>query len=265
MRPHAGSIEDAFLIDFRSTHRPRPGRSAMISRRLLMTFSLLVVLSASSLALADTCVECHQDPKLKVQNPKLFYYYEDFQNSVHGVAELDCVDCHGGDPKSTDMKVAHNGVLDPVAYDKVPATCGQCHGQQHDTFVTSEHYQILEDDGLAPNCVTCHGAMEMDFIFVTRVKNTCSFCHNLETGTLPGVPDQADYVLNKINIMKGYRSFVNTHAADRDQVNSLDASYQDLIARWHRFELDAVEADTKVLLGDYRKAKAQAMKDRRVR
>ncbi len=235
----------------------------MKSQRLLMLIGLLAVLLSSSLALADACVDCHENPKLKVQNPKLFYYYEDFQSSVHGVAELDCVDCHGGDPQTTDMDLAHNGVLEPVAFDKIPVTCGQCHDQQRDTFVTSEHYRILEDDGLAPNCVTCHGAMEMDFIFVTRVKNTCSFCHNLETGVLPQVPDRADYVLNKINIMKGYRSFVNTHAADRVEVEALDAAYQDLIARWHRFDLDEVEADAKTLLGEYRKAKAQAMKDRR--
>jgi hypothetical protein len=105
--------------------------------------------------------------------------------------------------------------------------------------------------------------MEMDVIFVTRVKSTCAFCHNLESGVLPDVPDRADYVLNKINIMKGYRGFVDTHAKDRVQVKALDESYLDLIARWHRFDLDNVETDAKALLGEYRQAKAQAMKDRR--
>ncbi len=232
---------------------------------LCTLLGLLVVLTSASLAVADECVNCHQDPKLKVQNPKLFYYFEDYSTSVHGVAEVDCIDCHGGDAESTDMDKAHEGVLDPVKFDRIPETCGQCHDQQHDTFVTSEHYRILEDDGTAPNCVTCHGAMEMDFIFVTRVKNTCAFCHNLETGTLPQVPDRADYVLNKINIMKGYRSFVNTHAVDQVLVKALDDEYVELIARWHRFDLDDVEADAKRLLGEYRKAKAQAMKDRRAK
>lgn len=232
---------------------------------VLALIILATILLGSSLALADACVDCHQDPKLKVQHPKLFYYFDDFQNSVHGVAELDCTDCHGGDPETTDMDQAHAGVLEPVAFEQIPETCGQCHDQQHDTFVTSEHYRILLDDGTAPNCVTCHGAMEMDFIFVTRVKNTCAFCHNMETGILPQVPDRADYVLNKINIMKGYRSFVNTHAANQDLALELDKAYGDLIARWHRFDLDDVEADAKTLLGEYRKAKAQAMKDRRAK
>lgn len=234
--------------------------------RLLSLASLLaVLLGALPAAAVDQCVECHKDPKFKVQNPKLFYYYEDFASSVHGVADLSCSDCHGGDATTTDLKQAHVDVLKPVSFERVPETCGECHDQQHDTFVTSKHYQILEDDGTAPNCVTCHGAMEMDFIFVTRVKNTCAFCHNRETDNLPEVPDRADYVLNKINIMKGYRSFVNTYAKDQVEAKALEDQYADLVARWHRFDLDQVEADVKVLLGDYRKAKAQAMKDRRER
>ena len=63
--------------------------------------------------------------------------------------------------------------------------------------------------------------MEVDFIFVTRVKSTCQFCHNQESDVFPEVPGQADYVLNKINIIKGYRSFVNTYAEDRDLVAQL--------------------------------------------
>ncbi len=230
---------------------------------ILMLCGLAVVLLGSSMSLADECFDCHKDPKLKVQNPKLFYYFDDFQNSVHGVAELACTDCHGGDSGTTDMDKAHAGVLEPVSFAHIPETCGQCHDQQHETFTASKHFEILKNEGTAPNCVTCHGAMEMDFIFVTRVKNTCAFCHNLETGTMPQVPDRADYVLNKINIMKGYRAFVNTHAADKDGARALEKAYDDLIARWHRFDLDDVEADAKTLLGNYRKAKAQAMKDRR--
>jgi hypothetical protein len=161
------------------------------------------------------------------------------------------------------MSAAHAGVLEPVAFDQIPETCGACHKPQHDTFVTSKHYRILEHDGTAPNCVTCHGSMEMDFIFVTRVRNTCSFCHNIETGTLPQIPDRADYVLNKINIIKGYRSFVNTHARDQKEAKCLNDAYDSIIARWHRFDLDNVEIDTKNLLGEYRRAKAQAIRDRR--
>jgi hypothetical protein len=235
----------------------------MNSRHFLPIFILALALSASTTAWADECLDCHKDPAFKVQQPKLFAYFENFDTSVHGVAGLSCVDCHGGDPDTKNLELAHDNVLAPVKFDQIPFTCGECHVDQRDAFVTSDHYRILEEDGTAPNCATCHGAMEMDFIFVTRVKSTCMFCHNEESGILPDVPGKADYVLNKINVIKGYRSYVNTHAKDRDLVAQLENSYDALTARWHRFDLVQVEDDTKVLLGEYRKAKAQAVKDRK--
>ncbi len=235
----------------------------MNSKRLLPTFIFALVLAAASASFGDECIDCHQDPTFKVQYPKLYNYFVDFDNSIHGVAGLSCVDCHGGDPGTRDMEKAHDNVLAPVKFDQIPVTCGQCHVEQRDAFVTSDHFRILEQDGTAPNCATCHGAMEVDFIFVTRVKSTCLFCHNQESGVLPEVPAQADYVLNKINIIKGYRSFVNTHAKDRELVAELNESYDKLTAKWHRFDLADVEADAKELLGAYRKAKGQALKDRK--
>ena len=89
------------------------------------------------------------------------------------------------------------------------------------------------------------------------------FCHNQESDIFPEVPNQADYVLNKINIIKGYRNYVDTYAQDRKLVAELNRSYEELTAKWHRFDLDDVEADTKELLGAYRKAKGQALKDRK--
>ena len=231
--------------------------------RLVPVFLLACLLAAASASLADECLDCHKDPAFKVQQPKLFNYFVDFDNSIHGVAGLSCVDCHGGNPKTTNLDKAHTDVLAPVKFDQIPVTCGQCHVEQRDAFVTSDHYKILEQDGTAPNCATCHGAMDMDFIFVTRVKSTCLFCHNEESGVLPQVPGKADYVLNKINVIKGYRSFVNTHAKDRELVAELNASYDALTAKWHNFDLEDVETDTKALLGAYRKAKAQAVKDRK--
>jgi len=229
----------------------------------LVSAVITMVLLMAGGTLADTCLECHKDPDYRVKNLKLYNYYQEFESSVHGVAGLDCIDCHGGDPQATDSADIHKGVLEPVRFDRIPDTCGRCHGPQREAFVTSEHYQILEGDGTAPNCATCHGSMEMDFIFVTRVKSTCLYCHNAESGIAPEVPTQADYVLNKINVMKGYRSFVNTHAKDRDLVAALNIQYDELTAKWHRFDLDAIEKDTQALLGEYRKAKGQALKDRK--
>jgi hypothetical protein len=224
--------------------------------------SILVLFSAGP-AVADECHQCHQSPEFKVTNKKIFDYNTDFEISIHGVAELECSDCHGGDSTTKNTDKAHQGVLDPVRYDNIPATCGNCHDEQYQAFITSNHYQLLETDGSAPNCVTCHGSMDMDFIFASRVKNTCQFCHNHESENLPGIPGQADYILSKMNIIKGYKGFVEQHLADKELAHQLDADFDTLTAKWHSFELETVEEDAKQLLGNYRRAKAQAMKDRK--
>jgi len=233
----------------------------MLYLRMLFV-SLLVTLVAAP-AFADNCHDCHRSRDFKVTNKKIYDYNVDFEISVHGIAELDCTDCHGGDSTTNDMEKAHKGVMDPVQYDKIPETCGECHDEQHDAFVTSNHFELLESSSGAPNCVTCHGSMDMDFIFASRVKNTCQFCHNHESGTFPEVPAQADFILSKINIIKGYKGFVEAHAKDKNLVKELSVSYDELTARWHSFDLQNVEEDTRELLGEYRKAKAQAMKDRK--
>ena len=231
--------------------------------RLYLLSAFLLVLFCTAPALSDECYECHKAREFKVTNKKLYDYNLDFEISVHGVAELDCTDCHGGQSGTKDPDKAHQGVLEPVRYDNIPATCGSCHEDQYEAFTGSHHYQLLEKDGSAPNCVTCHGSMDMDFIFASRVKNTCQFCHNLESGTLPEIPDQADFILSKINIIKGYKSYVQQHLADEDLKLKLSVDFDNLTAKWHSFDLDTVEEDTRELLGNYRKAKAQAMKDRK--
>ncbi len=235
----------------------------------MKTLRILMIIVAAGFVMfarpgaASECMECHSSPVFRVQHKSLFDYYTEFRNSIHGLAGLDCADCHGGDTTTRDMKKAHVGVKDRVRYDRIPETCGACHENQQRAFVTSDHYRILKDEGTAPNCVTCHGAMEMDFIFAGRVKNTCAFCHNMETGNAPEIPDRADYILSKINIIKGYRSYVETNAKDRELVGELAQAYQELSAKWHRFDLTSVERDTKELLGRYRTAKAQAVRDKR--
>jgi len=124
--------------------------------------SLLAILMAGP-AFSDECYECHKSPEFKVTNKKIYDYNIDFEVSIHGIAELACTDCHGGDSSTKDKKQAHKGVMDPVCYDNIPATCGECHDEQFDAFTSSNHYQLLEKDGNAPNCVTCHGAMDVIF------------------------------------------------------------------------------------------------------
>ncbi len=237
-------------------------KGSIMSYTRLLLVSLFVTLVATPVR-ADKCHQCHKSREFKVTHKKLYDYNVNFEVSVHGIAELECTDCHGGDDNTDNLEIAHKGVLAPVRYDKIPETCGKCHEDQHDAFVTSHHYQLLEKDGSAPSCVTCHGSMDMDFIFATKVKSTCLFCHNHESGIFPQIPGQAEFILSKLNIIKGYKGYVETHADDKDMVRDLGDAYNKLTSRWHSFDLDGVEAETRTLLGEYRKAKAQAMKDRK--
>lgn len=230
--------------------------------KLIVVVGMMLTLPAGT-ARASECIECHSSPMYKVQNPKLFKYYENYRNSVHGIAGISCEDCHGGDTTSRDLELAHAGVMEMVRFDRIPATCGDCHEVQRDNFVESDHYRTLNQDGTAPNCVTCHGAMEVDFIYAGHVKNTCLFCHNLQSGTSPDVPDRAEYVLSKINIIKGYKSFVATNSKDKQLVAEIEADYEELTSYWHNFELTVVTEKTEELLDKLRAAKGQAMKDKR--
>lgn len=232
----------------------------MLYSRFLLLFMFVSLMATP--ALADKCHSCHQSRDFKITNKNIYDYNVDFEISVHGIAQLECTDCHGGDSSTNNMKQAHEDVLAPVENDKITATCGECHQEQYDSFITSYHFKKLENNSGAPNCVTCHGAMDMGFIFASQVKNTCQFCHNHESGTFPEISGQADFVISKINIIKGYKEFVEAHAKDKDLVKELAHSYEKLTARWHSFDLSGVEADTRTLHDKYRRANAQAIKDR---
>ncbi len=229
---------------------------------IALVLPMLVLLSPMS-ALGDECSACHGSAAYKVQQRQLYDYVQDFNESIHGISGLVCSDCHGGDPTTTDMDKAHVGVKDRVRYNNIPETCGSCHDEQYTNFTQSDHYKTLMDEGTAPNCVTCHGAMEMDVIFAARVKNTCLFCHNQQSGTAPDMPDRAEYVLSKINVIKGYKSFVATYLPDQEVVKQIEKNYSALTGHWHLFNMDQVEVETQGLLSMLRKEKAKALKEKR--
>ncbi len=88
----------------------------------ILSLSLLAGLrSASALPQAsnDDCLTCHSDSSLKSSSGKpLFVDQDKFKASVHGQAEIACIDCH------TDLKrvkdFPHPEKLQPV-------NCAACH------------------------------------------------------------------------------------------------------------------------------------------
>ncbi len=232
------------------------------SQILLATF-LMAILTSGIAAAVDNCAICHEDPKFKIKHRTLFEYTVAFQSSSHGEAGLECVDCHGGNASAEDLDAVHQGVMDPVRYAQIPTTCGECHEDQHDAFVTSNHSQSLKNDETGPNCVTCHGAMDMSLIAVVDVKETCQECHAEGADIDTEVPARAEHILTLINNIKGYRNFVAKHGDDQLFIANTERAYEHLTSAWHRFDLDGVSKDAETLLADLRHEKNRIIAQRR--
>jgi predicted CXXCH cytochrome family protein len=123
---------------------------------------------AFTLALNETCLECHPEQAEEVQD----------SNHAHALAEGNinaavCVDCHG----------AHDTVLLSEARVKIATTCRQCHAQIYDEYSQSAHGKALrEENNLdVPTCVDCHGVHHMEDPHTVRFRlfspNLCGSCH----------------------------------------------------------------------------------------
>lgn len=116
---------------------------------------------------AGSCQGCHQQAAV------------DFTRGPHGTAlrrgdtaAPTCVSCHGShgvqavrDPSS------------PAWAGQTPITCGGCHRQAAEAFVTSVHgHDVVAGKGM-PTCATCHGAHTATPIRRDQVAKTCGTCH----------------------------------------------------------------------------------------
>lgn len=230
-----------------------------------MVVSWIVFTGAASAVGATSknqCIECHKDPAFRVQNKKLYDYYQEYEKSLHGLLEVSCDECHGGDPTARKLAVAHTGVMEAVSYTRIPATCGRCHQAQEQAYSGSKHAEILKETGMAPNCVTCHGSMDMDFVLTSMVENACRFCHNQQTQNHPEVPDRAEYILNQVNTIKGYKSFVFKYSDDPALHDEIRDEYIDLTRAWHAFDLSTVGPKATALLDHLRQEKVKIIKAR---
>lgn len=228
---------------------------------------LLTVLATLMVAApaTDACLECHRDPTFRVTHPELFNYHAEFAASLHGVAGLSCADCHGGDREAAEAEAAHADMHRPRAVAGGADTCGRCHAEQRDAFVASDHFTAAANEDPVPDCATCHGRMDMDFIFVKQVRESCAGCHDGRYGHGSQAPARAEAMLTRTSVIKGYRSYVDAYLKDRKRAEKLEERYRELTVRWHRFDLDAIDDDSQELLGEYRRAKQQALKDRDAR
>lgn len=135
------------------------------------------------MAAADSCVDCHQEPELRIKNRELYDYYQQWIQSNHQRAGVHCSDCHGGDPTATNKDTAHGPHIQPrdpespIRYQHLSATCGQCHQAVCKNFRESQHFRSLRHDQAAPHCGTYHDAMNAR-IEHQLVEPECGTCHD---------------------------------------------------------------------------------------
>jgi nitrate/TMAO reductase-like tetraheme cytochrome c subunit len=219
---------------------------------------LLFVLAGSGTSLAadrNSCVDCHSNPDFLVTNNK------EWNASVHKQEEVECSDCHGGNPDATDAKAAHGdgvGVSDEASgiyYKNVPQTCGQCHDEILEGFEKSKHFEHVKkqkDELQGPTCVTCHGSINVGILDVTTVEAACARCHDEEHDNQPENPEKARAILNRFLSIHRFYRYVSIRidpSEARSFFEDVDARHRQLSITWHTFDLEQIDKETTALLG----------------
>jgi predicted CXXCH cytochrome family protein len=160
---------------------------------------LLLLFALAAGPEANHCVTCHAaQPDQRLARPAVLFTAPD----VHREKGFACIDCHGGDPTTTEAPKAH----DPArrfkgkpAGQSVITACARCHSdaelmrsyapkQRVDhaaEYASSVHgKRLAAGDGRVATCTTCHGAHGVRLVsdakspvFPTNVATTCATCH----------------------------------------------------------------------------------------
>lgn len=135
------------------------------------------------------CLVCHSEIKV------------DFLESAHAAAGIDCVACHGGDPATLEMDLAHNperGFKGAPKREAVPLLCAGCHASpqlmkpygvptdQYLKYLTSQHGKLwAQGNTRVAICTDCHTAHLILLAYDPRsstnalnVPKTCARCHD---------------------------------------------------------------------------------------
>jgi predicted CXXCH cytochrome family protein len=143
----------------------------------LAALLLALALPAAAPVANDDCLACHSDPGLKSSAGRpVAVDPARFKASVHGQAEVACVDCH------TDLKNVKNF---PHAERLKAVSCAGCHEKETQALTASVHgAATVVKDGMTVGCKDCHGTHDIrakdDFdsmTFPINLPQTCLACH----------------------------------------------------------------------------------------
>jgi len=128
---------------------------------------------------SDVCIECHSSEMMK---PAFLAVVDEWKTSWHFQNNISCHDCHGGDPKDSAIAMSpQRGFLGTPKYLQVPEFCGKCHIGILKNYLESGHGKALKASGKGPNCVTCHGAHNIQKANIDIInEQRCSKCHSYE-------------------------------------------------------------------------------------
>lgn len=167
----------------------KPVTKALIRVAAIVATTTLLGLAVHA---QDWCSSCHLGraagafaPQLEA-HPSAFAqrHADDWVLSPHGLSEVGCARCHGGDPNALDAATAHQRILSsrnpasPVRRANIPQTCGSCHPGPYTNFQESQHFQLLNDGNRrVPVCVTCHDEVGARLLSPAGLESTCNSCH----------------------------------------------------------------------------------------
>ena len=206
----------------------------------------------------NNCVNCHA----RLSTPlRLTSRYAEWHMSTHKEKAVGCEKCHGGDPKISDEKKAHAGVISPgdaksrLHPQNLPETCNACHQGVVSSFVESKHYQKLMSAGLGPSCTTCHQHMASEGLYTPHESSPmCSTCHNSPNKLMtprPEVPQKANEVMQSIRRANTVVVWADRllEEADKRELDVGEEKKEQKIVKavlaeakisWHAFNLDSV-------------------------
>ncbi len=198
-----------------------PVRSASESCRMRLSLRVLLLVLMSGGAVAsvrarvvpgsripiakNACVECHaRADSWKGEQRRLHISLESLSEDVHWLAGVNCHDCHGGDPYTTNLDDAHatqrapGGNIRPFLrpLSAVQGACANCHHDQTLELRKSVHVHAGEKNadgsGRMLGCGKCHGEKAHGMLRITDSRSpvfldhqvgTCGSCHEEELST----------------------------------------------------------------------------------
>lgn len=245
----------------------------MVSPSSILVLALAVLLAGATARAAspDSCRDCHKSEKFRVQNKKIYDYFQDWKGSPHDAAGVSCTSCHNGDPEAASAEEAHRGVLpqssptSPVHYKNIPKTCGSCHEPIYERFIKSRHYELLAAEGRGPSCINCHGSVSARVYYTAVIERACAECHNERSGNHPEIVGRAKDVISRMNHARGYQrglSFYYEAVGQGRRMSRVNSLYEAAVRAWHSFDLAVLDKSSRELVRELKALYLKARKER---